>query len=78
MPTDRRIYVLAAALKAGYSVERLYELTKIDPWFLHKFRNIIKCASKLETGHGNITRDNLLHAKQLGFSDIQIAKCIKR
>ena len=35
------MFVLAAALNAGYSIERLYELTKIDPWFLHKFKNII-------------------------------------
>lgn len=39
-PTDKRIFVLAAALRAGYSIERLYELTKIDRWFLHKMKNI--------------------------------------
>ena len=41
-PTDKRIFVVAAALKAGYSVERLYELTRIDPWFLTKLQNIIR------------------------------------
>uniref|UniRef100_A0A669CNI1 Carbamoyl-phosphate synthetase 2, aspartate transcarbamylase, and dihydroorotase n=1 Tax=Oreochromis niloticus TaxID=8128 RepID=A0A669CNI1_ORENI len=39
-PTDKRIFVLAAAFKAGYTVEKLYELTKIDRWFLHKMKNI--------------------------------------
>ena len=39
-PTDQRVFVLAAALRAGYSIDRLYQLTKIDRWFLHKFRNI--------------------------------------
>jgi len=40
-PTDQRIFILAAALKNGYTVERLYELTKIDHWFLHKFKYIV-------------------------------------
>lgn len=39
-PTDKRIFVLASAFKAGYSVDQLYELTKIDRWFLHKMKNI--------------------------------------
>lgn len=40
-PTDKRMFVLAAALKAGYTIDRLYELTRIDKWFLHKMKNII-------------------------------------
>ena len=40
-PTDKRMFVLAAALKAGYTIDRLYELTRIDRWFLHKMKNII-------------------------------------
>jgi len=42
LPTDKRTYVLAAALAAGYSLERLYQLTKIDIWFLSKMENIIQ------------------------------------
>ena len=79
IPTDRRIYVLAAALKAGYSIEKLYKLTKIDHWFLHKFRNIIDCANTLEgDGRVNLKQEYILRAKKLGFSDLQIAKCIQR
>ena len=40
-PTDKRMFVLAAALKAGYTIDRLYELTRIDKWFLYKMKNII-------------------------------------
>ena len=44
-PTDQRMFVLAAALKQGYSTERLYDLTRIDQWFLYKFRSIVKLPS---------------------------------
>lgn len=40
-PTDKRILVIASALKAGYTVDRIHNLTKIDRWFLHKLKNII-------------------------------------
>ncbi|XP_016160776.1 PREDICTED: CAD protein [Ficedula albicollis] len=51
-PTDKRIFVLAAALEAGYSIERLYELTKIDRWFLHKMKNITDHAVLLASYRG--------------------------
>lgn len=48
-PTDKRMFVLAAALKSGeYSVEELYELTKIDKWFIYKMRNIIRMYEEME------------------------------
>ncbi|RZF42901.1 hypothetical protein LSTR_LSTR003617 [Laodelphax striatellus] len=77
-PTDKRMLVLAAALRAEYSVDRLYELTKIDRWFLHKMQNIIRMHKTLEglTSH-QVTSDVMLHAKQLGFSDKQIAFLVK-
>ncbi|XP_014663678.1 PREDICTED: CAD protein-like [Priapulus caudatus] len=77
-PTDQRIFVLAAALKAGYTIDRLYELTKIDRWFLHKFRNIVDYYERLEYYRGTeLPRDVLLDAKRLGFSDRQIAYCVQ-
>ncbi|KAI4473730.1 hypothetical protein M0804_015210 [Polistes exclamans] len=77
-PTDKRIFVLAASLKAGYSMDRLYELTKIDRWFLQKMKNIIDLYSVLEsTDHTKLSHDMLLRAKQIGFSDKQIATVIK-
>ncbi|XP_043931401.1 CAD protein [Protopterus annectens] len=75
-PTDKRIFVLAASLKAGYTIERLYELTKIDRWFLHKMKNIIDHLSVLESykqNESNMPIEVLKKAKQLGFSDRQIA-----
>lgn len=51
-PTDKRIFVVAAALWAGYSVERLYQLTRIDRWFLHRMKRIIAHAQLLEQHRG--------------------------
>uniref|UniRef100_A0A8C8SHF2 carbamoyl-phosphate synthase (ammonia) n=1 Tax=Pelusios castaneus TaxID=367368 RepID=A0A8C8SHF2_9SAUR len=73
-PTDKRIFVLAAALRAGYPIERLYELTKIDRWFLHKMKNITDHTVQLESyreGQSAMPSDVLKKAKQLGFSDKQ-------
>ncbi|XP_046400962.1 CAD protein [Ischnura elegans] len=84
-PTDKRIFVLAAALKAGWSVEQLYNLTKIDPWFLHRMAKIINLQKKLENGGKEGTREgagyewwsnHLLEAKKLGFSDKQVARLV--
>ena len=77
-PTDKRMFVLAASIKAGYSIDRLYKLTKIDRWFLEKMKNIIDYHVLLEnTDHTKLTRDLLLGAKQIGFSDKQIAAIVK-
>uniref|UniRef100_A0A8C3IAH3 Carbamoyl-phosphate synthetase 2, aspartate transcarbamylase, and dihydroorotase n=1 Tax=Chrysemys picta bellii TaxID=8478 RepID=A0A8C3IAH3_CHRPI len=78
-PTDKRIFVLAAALRAGYPIERLYELTKIDRWFLHKMKNITDHAVQLESyreGQSSMPPDVLKKAKQLGFSDKQVALAV--
>lgn len=80
-PTDKRIFVLAAALRAGYSIERLYELTKIDRWFLHKMKNITDHAVLLESyrgQQGTMPPAVLKRAKQLGFSDKQVALAVLR
>lgn len=77
-PTDKRMFVLAASIKAGYSLNRLYELTKIDRWFLQKMKNIIDYYSVLESiDHTKLSHDVLLRAKQIGFSDKQIATVVK-
>ncbi|XP_062508879.1 CAD protein-like isoform X2 [Corticium candelabrum] len=76
-PSDRRIYSLAAALKSGrYSIEKLYELTRIDRWFLYKMKNIIDCCMQLEVYSHKVHEmplQVLLKTKQFGFSDKQIA-----
>ncbi|OQR72659.1 CAD protein-like [Tropilaelaps mercedesae] len=77
-PTDKRMFHLAAALKQGFTVERLHNITKIDNWFLFKMQGIIDMYGQLEglRGTDNIEREILLKAKQLGFSDKQIASCV--
>ncbi|KAK4875623.1 hypothetical protein RN001_012045 [Aquatica leii] len=77
-PTDKRMYVVAAALKNGYTIDKLYNLTKIDRWFLQKMKNIIDFYNLLESiKHSQVTHDILLSAKRIGFSDKQIAACVK-
>ncbi|XP_028927835.1 CAD protein isoform X1 [Ornithorhynchus anatinus] len=76
-PTDKRIFVVAAALWAGYSVERLYGLTRIDRWFLHRMQRIVEHTRQLQQHRGQPLPPALLHrAKRLGFSDKQIALAV--
>ena len=77
-PTDKRIFVIAEALKQGYSVERIHELTKIDRWFLHKLQNIMNTSDELERYDSleSLPSELLTLAKQQGFSDFQVARSI--
>lgn len=70
--SDKRFFAIAKAIKDGYSIEKLNETTKIDPWFLEKFKNIVKFEEIIASS--KLGRDVLLKAKKLGFSDAQIAK----
>lgn len=75
-PSDRRwLAVGQAMLHKGYSVDKVHDLTKIDRWFLHKLQNIVDCARGLESAGSldALRKDKVLRAKQLGFSDHQIA-----
>nr|AOE43169.1 pyrimidine synthesis [Synstelium polycarpum] len=76
-PTNNRIMVLASAFADGYTVDRVHELTKIDRWFLTKLKKIIDFEKAMTqfTDH-TLSKDALIHAKQIGFSDKQIAKAI--
>lgn len=77
-PTDKRMFVVAAALKSGYSVDKIYNLTKIDKWFLEKMKNIIVWTTHMETlDQQHLSYSTLLKVKQLGFSDKQIATAVK-
>ena len=77
-PTDLRIFSIASALEEGYSIERIHELTKIDPWFLGKLKNIVDYKAKLSTYNKieDLPADVLRQAKVLGFSDFQIARFV--
>ena len=77
-PTDLRIFAIAQALEEGYTVERIYELTKIDPWFIERMKNIVDFKAVLE-GYNSLEelpKDVLKKAKMLGFSDFQIARFV--
>nr|NVI70386.1 rudimentary [Cucujiformia] len=76
-PTDKRMFVLAAALKSDYTIDKLFELTKIDRWFLKKMKNIVDWNTYLESiTHSDLKHDILLKSKQLGFSDKQIGQAV--
>ena len=77
-PTDKRIFVISKALRAGYTVERIHSLTKIDKWFLYKLQNIMETSKQLHAHHTlqTIPTGLLYDAKRQGFSDFQIAHAI--
>ena len=77
-PTDLRIFAIAQALEEGYTIDRIYELTKIDPWFIEKLKNIVDYKHKLEGYNAieDIPADVLRQAKIYGFSDFQIARFV--
>jgi len=73
-PTDKRMFAIAEAIRRGYSIDKLHELSKIDPWFLHKIKNIIELEHKLSRYKLEDLPPQLLReAKQKGYSDTQIA-----
>ncbi|KAK9467797.1 hypothetical protein V1512DRAFT_246548 [Lipomyces arxii] len=74
-PSDQRLFALANALDSGYTVEKIWELTKIDRWFLHKLERLIQFGHSIsEYSNHTISRELVLQAKQLGFEDRQLAK----
>ena len=81
-PTDKRIFVISKAFRAGYTIDQVHELTKIDKWFLQKLMNIMNTSEELHqwgNNHKQITdlpADLLKQAKRQGFSDFQIARAI--
>ena len=89
-PTDRRVFAISKAFRAGYTVDQIHDLTKIDRWFLQKLYGIMQTSKELhkltiENGLLNVKKGEtagdseqnlqlLRHAKQQGFSDFQIAR----
>lgn len=74
-PTTRRIFALAEALRKRMSVKEIHNLSKIDPWFLHKMHNIVRIEKMIASGR--MTKDKMILAKKNGFSDRQIATLTK-
>jgi len=77
-PTDLRVFAIAEAMDKGYTIDRIHDLTKIDPWFLGKLKNIVDYKNKLSAYNAidEIPAEVLTQAKVLGFSDFQIARFV--
>ena len=77
-PTDTRIFAIAAAFKAGYSVKQIHDLTKIDKWFLDRLENIHKTRTAIQNcaSIDHVGTELLKKAKCIGFSDIQVGKLL--
>lgn len=75
-PTEERIFAVVQALKQGYSVDWVHSLTHINKWFLYKIQNIVNIENEIADSKKKISKELLLHAKQHGFSDRQIANVI--
>ena len=77
-PTDLRIFAIAQALEEGYTIDRIVELTKIDPWFLQRLKNIVDYKAELSKYNQieEIPADVMRQAKIMGFSDFQIARFV--
>ena len=77
-PTDKRIFVISKAMRAGYTIVQIHKLTKIDRWFLQKLMNIMYTSKELHNCKGveNLSSDLLYKAKIQGFTDFQISRAI--
>ena len=72
IPNSQRIFYLRYALLKGITIEAIYELTRIDPWFLYQFKEIIELEQEIAGEKGKLSKELLFRGKNLGFSDIQI------
>ncbi len=77
-PTDKRIFVIEKAFNAGYTIDQIHELTKIDRWFLQKLYKIHETDKELHACTSINVLDNelLRKAKVQGFTDFQIARAV--
>lgn len=77
-PTDKRIFVISKAMRAGYTIDQIHELTKIDNWFLQKLMNIMNTSKELHAVASLEKLDTALlrKAKVQGFSDFQIGRAV--
>ena len=81
-PTDKRIFVISKAMRAGYTIDQIHDLTKIDKWFLQKLKNIMNTSEELHCWGNNhkqladLPVELLRKAKVQGFSDFQVTRAI--
>lgn len=78
-PTDERIFAIPLAIDAGFSIDEIYDLTRINRWFLQKIKHIVDIAKILKSYmRGECPSEVLIEAKKAGFSDKQIGKILER
>jgi len=76
-PTDKRMFAIVESIKRGFSIEKIHNLSNVDPWFLYKMKNIVDIEEKIKNHTlKNLPMPLLKEAKQKGFSDVQIALLI--
>jgi carbamoyl-phosphate synthase large subunit len=73
-PNDEIIFAVVEAMKVGMTIERIYQLSAVDPWFLTKIKNIVDMEDRLRKST-IVDEDLIRNAKKMGFSDKQIARC---
>jgi len=73
VPNSQRIFYLRHALLQGMTIDSIYRITGIDPWFLHQIRQIVELEQQLDQVDGQIPVELLQKAKSWGFSDVQLA-----
>jgi carbamoyl-phosphate synthase large subunit len=75
-PNAERIFYIGDAFRVNLDMEKIYELTKIDRWFLYNIKEIVDCEKELLKNKRNLSRELLKQAKEYGFSDKQLAKLL--
>lgn len=77
-PTDKRLFAIVEAIKQGFTIDEIYSISKVNPWFLYKIKNVVEIEKKLQKYKiQKIPKTFFKEAKQKGFSDIQIAIATK-
>jgi len=76
VPNAERIFYIADALRSGVEIEKIHELTAIDPWFLHNIKEIVAFEKEILENKGQMGEGLLRAAKEFGFSDRQLAKLL--
>ncbi|MCL4363921.1 carbamoyl-phosphate synthase (glutamine-hydrolyzing) large subunit [Patescibacteria group bacterium] len=79
--TPRRLFAITAGIKKGFSIDKIYQETGVDKWFLYRLKNIVDAEKEMVSSVGNgrdrsLQRDQLLNLKRLGFSDRRIGEAL--
>jgi carbamoyl-phosphate synthase large subunit len=76
IPNAERMFYLGDAFRIGIDIKKIYDLTKIDRWFLHNIKEIIELEREIAKNKDTLTKERLKQAKEFGFSDRQLAKLL--